>query len=418
MKYLTLINAALVFKAVSARVWNLELSSRLQNNPSLRVPNGKSKGASGTLNVPLTDYINRTDNQWYSTFAIGTPPQYLTLLWDSGSPAVLIPESNCTTCGTHTLFDPSKSSTYEPLYEPFDIEFATGADSIPFTVPEGASGWFITDTVAIGDFVVENQVILLADVYAAALDDMPIDGILGIGIPPDDLSWYWNLYNSGQLDSPKFSFYIPAGEENGAEITLGGIDDTKYTGEIEYLAVDADASNSQGGFVYDTPSIFLNGQPFTNTSTSGQGFSTVYSYLDTGTAFIEIADFATTQNIYAQISPEITQIDPAGAWGAPCDKLNAVAPDITFTLTSGDSGTGQLNVTLPKEYFNLGEYPGQPGICQAVFNNPLPDVSIPTDGPQLWVIGSPLIKAYYTVWDGIDLEVGWAKPVPVHSGHW
>ncbi|CAJ2512165.1 Uu.00g051800.m01.CDS01 [Anthostomella pinea] len=67
------------------------------------------------------------------------------------------------------------------------------------------------------------------------------------------------------------------------------------------------------------------------------------------------------------------------------------------------SGHVSMNVTLPAGSFNLGEYPGQLGICQAVFNSPGN-----MDAGSLWIIGSPLLKAYYTVWDGLNHKIGWA----------
>lgn len=67
-----------------------------------------------------------------------------------------------------------------------------------------------------------------------------------------------------------------------------------------------------------------------------------------------------------------------------------------------------MNVTMPKQNFNLGEYPGQPGICQGPFVNSVEPSYLPT-GEGLWLIGSPLLKAYYTVWDGLNFRIGWAQ---------
>lgn len=224
-------------------------------------------------------------------------------------------------------------------------------------------------------------------------------------------SWYWALVEDGQLDSPYYSFYIPAGDINGGEVTLGGVDDTKYKGDIQWTNCPTVATAATGSYALDQFAIYSDGEVLTNGTDAENGTSVPmpkgWVILDTGTAFMQTPDYETAKNIYAQISPNITQIDPAGAWGAPCDELDSIAPDLTFTL--GGSAAGALNVTIPKASFNLGEYPGLDGICQAIFNNPATGDSWFTGNKAKWLVGSPLLKQYYTVWDGQDLKIGWAQ---------
>lgn len=335
------------------------------------------------------------------------------VLWDTGSPYLLLPQSNCTSCGTHRLFNPASSSSFSgspgtsinPL-------FATGADSIPLTQPEGATCHVNQETVAIGDLSVKDQHLLLCDSYAPILNDQPVDGIIGLGLPNDNsavTSWFWNLVESGQLPSTIFSLYTPAGNIDGAELTLGGMDQSKYKGDLAWTGLSQGESGQPSGWVVDFQAMITTGESTSKTpitlNVPGDGGALGWAVLDTGTAFIQMPDNETAARMYAQMSPAITQIDPAGAWGAPCDTLNAMAPHITFTLGSGSEAA---NVTMPKSSFNLGEYPGQPGICQAVFNSP----GVPSFGDNptpIWILGSPLLKAYYTVWDGTDSKVGWGQ---------
>lgn len=137
-------------------------------------------------------------------------------------------------------------------------------------------------------------------------------------------SWYWNLYESGQLDSGVFSFYTPPGDLDGGELTLGGIDETKYVGELNYTAFQGNS------FTLAQSSILINGTAFTGVAAKG------LAILDTGTAFMQAPSYAVAKNLYAQISSEITQIDPAGAWGAVSD-IPAVGFLGLFTI--GPQGT-------------------------------------------------------------------------------
>lgn len=67
------------------------------------------------------------------------------------------------------------------------------------------------------------------------------DGILGLAYdtiavnhitPP-----FYELNNQGLLDRPVFSFRIGDSEADGGEAVFGGIDDSHYTGKIEYVPV-------------------------------------------------------------------------------------------------------------------------------------------------------------------------------------
>lgn len=244
---------------------------------------------------------------------------------------------------------------------------------------------------------------------------MPIDGIVGLGVvnvsfiaPPGVTvtPWFWNLYYGGELSSPVFSWYTVPSSEFGAELTLGGTDTSKYEGEIVTVDLNQNISEIGGTWVIDQPAVFLDGVRALNISGDGKPLPPGISILDTGTPFIMPPDFNTTADLYAQISPSITEIDPVGVWGAPCAELERIAVNVTFTFGSGAQA---LNLTVPRAFFNLGEYPGQPGVCQALFVSPLPDEGSYYDGLPLWLVGSPLLKEYYSVWDGLNFRLGFAK---------
>ncbi|KAI0600929.1 aspartic peptidase domain-containing protein [Biscogniauxia sp. FL1348] len=394
------------------------ITSNATSNTKWRVSNPRREldTSNAVVPVPLTDWFDRTDNQWYSNISIGDPPENYSVLWDTGSNILLIPGINCATCGNRTLFSPLGSLTFTPLpCSNTSIEFSTGPDSIPLAEPEGARGTIGFDDVAIGEawdnnsLIYPGQAFLLCDEYAPSLARMPVDGI--IGLAPYNMSaigqpsFFWNLWTIGSLDAPVFALYIPGAGARGAgtaELTLGGIDPDKFTGNITYVDLsDDDPTMLLGQWVLEQAALYINGSrdPLSFPSPSPR----TYAVLDSGTPFIQTPDYDTARALYARVSPAIRQIDPAGAWGAACDEVEHAATDFTFALR--DAGGAQVNVTLPRTAFNLGEYPGQPGICQTVFNNYV----LPEGGQGFWLLGSPLLKAYYTVWDGLNRKVGWAQ---------
>jgi hypothetical protein len=297
-----------------------------------------------------------------------------TVLFDTGSDQILIPGANCTTCGSHPLYNSSQSSTFRNTPgDEFDALFGTGGTTVPFTTPQGAHIREVTDRVCLEGLCAPDQDIFVADTYADALVMQPMDGILGLSIEtPGNFSFYWYLVHSGQLPAPEYSWYMEPGQRRGSQLTLGGTDRSKYRGEITYLDLNVEISQAISSWVMDLPAIYIDGKVVVNTTAPGNPpLPFAEMLLDGGTSFMGAPNYETARDLYAQISPLITQIDPAGAWGAPCDIIDGLAKDVTFLF--GTPGQTQLNMTVPKEFFNAGPYPGLPGICQAIYNNMKPD---------------------------------------------
>ncbi|KAJ5594213.1 uncharacterized protein N7459_000421 [Penicillium hispanicum] len=377
---------------------------------------------SEVVNVPLTDWFTHTDLQWYSTIQVGTPPQTFTVMYDTGSTALVLPAKDCTTCGHHARFDTSKSRSFSSLPgEEVVRQFSTGATTIPIATSETANCSVVTDTVALEGLEASRQMFALCHQYPQAFEDVPMDGILGMGVAPlsndSILPTFWSWYYSGLLPEPVFSFYMIPSSTKGAEVTLGGIDHSKYTGPITSVGLNKEISALSEAFVMDLQTLYINGKQaltrgnYTTGIVGGKTapFRAGLSALDTGTAFLQAPDQQSAADIYRQISPRIKQIDAAGAWGAPCSVLDAVAPVLTFTVGRESQS---FNLTLPRSLFNLGEYPGKPGVCQAAFNNPVEPIQDPAGNRPVWLLGSPLLKAYYTVWDGLNLEPSPALDIP------
>ena len=140
-------------------------------------------------------------------------------------------------------FDEKASSTYKAQFGRVQLVYALGY----------ADGQPSTDTVTIGnDLTVPNQV--MATIYATSdiltnAYDNPSSGVLGLGFPAlqsaaSGLSgdpFVSNLIKNNLIIEPIFSVYMNSqyqyGSRGDAKITFGGIDQTKYIGELKYTAV-------------------------------------------------------------------------------------------------------------------------------------------------------------------------------------
>jgi len=231
----------------------------------------------------------------------------------------------------------------------------------------------VTDKLCIDNLCSPNQAFGLASKFDPAFIQQPFDGILGMPIEPTqgNGSFYWYLVQSGQLPSPEFGVYIEPRKVNGDQITLGGVDKSKYKGDIDYLPLSPISTDPRVmGWVLDLPAVYVGGERLVNSTEPGKGQPIPFGEvkLDLGGAFIAVPNNETIVDIYAQISPLIHAIDPAlGIWGARCDVIDSVAKDLTFTF--GAVGGKQVNMTVPKENFNAGPLPPpyDPSLCQAIY---------------------------------------------------
>ncbi|KAK1833457.1 hypothetical protein QBC39DRAFT_346076 [Podospora conica] len=374
------------------------------------------------VNLPLINWIaHDADLQWHGEISVGTPPQKINVIFDTGSIALLIPSSTCTNCNKTRVFNATRSSTFSaaPGLE-IDLQFGTAGDTVPIDYPEVANCTVVTDTITIGHASTAAKQFLLCDTYGPALAAQPADGIFGLGTATT-ASWdgvnsfqtiYQALVNSGQLPSAVFGFHLIPGQKFGSQLTLGGVDKSRSKGPTRYARLDRPLSEGKMSWVIDVVSTTVkNGLPAPVPAINGSNLAvTGVSLLDGATSYCITPDLATARDLYARVSPAIVPIDTKGSWGAPCATLDAAAKDIVFRVGKAGELDGLIDVTIPKKFFNLGPYAGLPGICQALFANPPGLAREPLFGRPAWVFGGPWVKPYYTEWNYVDMSIGFSTP--------
>ena len=73
------------------------------------VPQGL-KGVRGDFPVPLHNF---QDAQYYGPVSVGG--QQFQVIFDTGSSNLWVPAENCSSCGSHPKYDPTKSKTYKAM---------------------------------------------------------------------------------------------------------------------------------------------------------------------------------------------------------------------------------------------------------------------------------------------------------------
>jgi len=131
--------------------------------------------ASVTLGETNTIVINNyQDAQYYGEVTVGTPPQTMEVVYDTGSSNLWVPNKKPSILSKHKIYEHSKSSTYEANGTTFAIQYGSGP----------VSGFYSRDTVSVVGVTV-------ADYLFAEVNDTKglgigysighFDGICGLG---------------------------------------------------------------------------------------------------------------------------------------------------------------------------------------------------------------------------------------------
>lgn len=215
--------------------------------------------------------------------------------------------------------------------------------------------------------------------------------------------------------------YLTPQVVGNAELTLGGIDSTKFTGrlpfkscpfKIEFIPLGtpqyASLASRSSAWTLTSPGLSVNGKTNSILTQSrdiifDSGTSNVL--FSTDTAEVRKADICSishahvhSQAIYALISPDIKP-NPSekGTYGICCDRISSLPAviDITFTSQNGEP----FNLTIPSSELSVGPFANDPSTCQTLINA--------FDGLEL--VGGSLLKHWYSIWDIENQRLGFAQ---------
>ncbi|KAH9926499.1 acid protease [Fomitopsis serialis] len=348
------------------------------------------KRAGVSTNIALDDYYNGTDLQWYGDIQVGTPPQNVSVIFDTGSFTLEFTSTECgAPCANQPKVNTSLSSTYVGSDDISNITFITGIGVDTLQYEDEYVLWLRVgrDTVTVGGISTPNVPLYTIINQTQAFDADPNSGIQGMG--PIVTGFWQGLVDQGY--EAQFGLYLTPKSVGNAELTIGGIDPTKYTGDLTYAPL---SSEKQEKWALDSPTVYVNGQTI-----SAINQTRTFTF-DSGTPNVYFDSAEVVESIYALISPDIQPYEPEpGTYGISCDKIDQLPARIDFTFTD-TSGT-PFNLTISSNEFNVGPFEAEPTLCQTMINA--------LDGLNL--VGGSLLKQYYSVWDISNQQMAFAKSI-------
>ncbi|KAF9018599.1 acid protease [Hymenopellis radicata] len=332
-----------------------------------------------------------TDSSFYGSLAIGTPAVSYNVILDTGSADMWIADSSCITgCDSIPTFATADSSSYTNTSESFSITYGSGA----------AAGVLGSDTVQMAGFSVSNQVFAVCDQVSSGLLSDPVSGLLGLAwqsIASSGATPFWEaLVAGGAWDSALMAFHLTrylnvngaAQLENGGSFTMGAVNSSLFTGDIEYISL----VDSGSYWMIPITSLTVQG----STATIGSG-SAAYAAIDTGTTLVggpsdQIA------SVYSLI-PGATAGTGSyeGYYLYPCDTT------VNVTVSFGGKSWSISNDDFLLQQISKTE-------CIGAFF----DFTGGNSGPA-WIFGDTFLKNVYSVFRYNTPAVGFAELSTVAS---
>lgn len=283
------------------------------------------------------------DTEWYTYISVGSPPQLIPVVPDSGSSDLFVFGPSCSSCSlfNHTYFSPDDSSTFVDEDLAWTFGYADGS---------GIAGFAATDIVSFGS---EQVSVDMAFAVASAVRGSSFlksakSGVLGLA--QDSLSTYPDknidqgstlfsrLVTSGQLPEALLSVRLVKGliyrgevyQEGSGEYVFGGIEDWYVRGGRAGLAWAPVTSSKYWGLGLDDISVGPYSLFSYDTSTPRRAI------VDTGTTLIITSDRAAT-TIHALLPQAF--VDPqTGIWYVPCDIGYPAAKNVFFHIAGRKFG--------------------------------------------------------------------------------
>lgn len=339
--------------------------------------------------VPLSRYD--LDDGWSQMYmgniSLGTPPQFFTVVFDTGSGNLVIPTDLCraAACNRHRVLRRGKTTTLDSLaYTDGTPLSAMGPDQEPDSVSlkyaaGGLTASLFREQVCIGPRAC-TRVGFLGTKHEDLLPfaDLPADGILGLGLSSLSYDPKWNVLSALQsadgLDSPRFGLFLSDEQtEELSEFSVGGPNPDHLAGP-EGPPIRVTNIGIQRGY-WQIPlrsvSVVLQG--------SGRGKTlnlcrqkSCEATIDSGASGIGVS-----QEVFKEL-------DTALAVSSDCNVDGL--PMLVFEV----GNAAQILTLSPKEYVRRKE----DGTCMAPlqpFESPLGP-----DAPMLVVLGQPVLQKYYS----------------------
>lgn len=307
----------------------------------------KKTSVTGITPRSIQSVLHDKQQFYCAEILVGSNGQRINVAIDTGSSDLWFPQvgvdclnDDCTQQGT---YNSSSSTTSVALPDVFNIKYTDGTTS---------KGYYYKDDVTF------SGVTLSAAQFAVANTTTALYGMIGIGMDTEEAakkkypSFTDLLVLQGLIEQNYYSLYLGSPAVSNGSIIFGGIDDTKYIGNLTTVKV---VSKKRLEIKLKTLS-FPNGKHVKGSSNPILDSGTEYSYLPASVGDAIAANF---NNAYYSSSYGLYIVGcycPTGTITFTFDKgCEIEVPFASFFSDNGDFCTSNIGHTFPGKINVLGD---------------------------------------------------------------
>jgi len=217
------------------------LGQNVVQYPFQKVRQLKSPALRKRATVPVT--LGNQQVLYYANVSVGTPGQEIQMQVDTGSSDVWMSDSTAVFCQQNNYnceggtFNPSRSSTYNPVNTIFNITYVDGT---------GSTGNYFTDNISLGG-------ITLTDLQMGLATDTSIGtGIMGVGFALNEAvcntagvcpvypTIVDQMVSQNKINTRAYSLWLDDLNAETGSILFGGVDSAKYHPPLVTLPIEQD----------------------------------------------------------------------------------------------------------------------------------------------------------------------------------
>jgi hypothetical protein len=333
---------------------------------------------------------------------VGTPGQPFSLQLDTGSSDLWFPSENANVCqqdanncpfGTFSARDSSSLHVYNDLPE-FQIEYVDGTQ---------VQGQFISDVLNIGSTKLTNVTMAAA----TSLNELGV-GIMGVGFDFGEASaqlsgfTYPNVINvlqsEGFINRRAYSLWLDDITSNTGSILFGGVDTSKYHGDLVALPIQPDSRTNQiESFTVAWTGLTVSGSGNKADMSPQQPTAAI---LDSGSTIMLLPDDI-ANNILSGVGASIDR-----QYGAvvPCNLGN---DDLSFNFEFGGSGGAKINISVAE--FVTPIFLEDGSIATLTDGSQACTFGVQGAGDNPIIFGDTFLRAAYVVYDLENQVIGLAQ---------
>jgi hypothetical protein len=249
---------------------------------------------------------------------------------------------------------------------------------------------------------------LVRIITASEMTDEPFssfafDGVLGLGLSAlavdPEFSYFGQVVKTDILPEPRFGFFLSSNDEVPSEISFGGHDERRVSGEPVWVPV---VQPELGYWQVSIKSLKIGG-----VSLPICDAGKCVGIVDSGTSLMGVPSQA-IRDIHMKLARKVVGDPPE----LDCRQVGGLA--MVFDLGGFEVALGPEDYSRPLAMRVQSNTTGKTQVvCRASL---LPvDMGVESDKPLQWILGEPVLRKYYTAFDWKRQEIGFAiakQPLP------